>query len=215
MKPIVLVLLVGMMALGNDGRVKRTPLPSPAALAPGRVSDLRVSAVTDTTAVLTWTEVSTGATGIAKYVVRFGPVASFAWGSSADIVTGGCAAPVYGSTAGGGRTRSCVLGGLQARRGYGVQIVAYTGTLNTNAIFGPFSNVATIVTAERVGPMLVQRPGLNMADSVFMRAVWFSAPGYSQDTLPLRGWFNVGAYTALGFFGDSVVLKGYLLVTRP
>jgi len=55
-----------------------------------------------------------------------------------------CGAPVYGSTAGGGRTRSCVLKGLLPGRVYSFQLVPYTGTLNSNAVFGPFSNIAKV-----------------------------------------------------------------------
>lgn len=40
-------------------------------LVPGTVTDLRVSAVTDTSVVLTWTEVASGNTTVAKYLIRY------------------------------------------------------------------------------------------------------------------------------------------------
>ena len=224
MKYFLAVLLVGVFAApGNDGMAvtgpfggSPTPKLSPAALAPAAVTTLRVVGATDTSLVLTWTEVSTAGTGIAKYVVRYDTAAAkfTDWGSEPEVSTGGCAAPVYGSTAGGGKVRACVLGGLKPHRYYEIAVRAFTGTMNLNAVYGPVSNVASGITAERIGPMLIQRPGVK-TDSAYMRQVWFSAPGYSQDTFPMKGWFNVGDYLALAFVGDSVVLKGYLLVVRP
>lgn len=181
--------------------------------APGRVGDLRVSAVTDTSLVLSWTEVASSTTAIARYVLRIAPAASFSWGGTADILTGGCAAPVYGSTAAGGRTRSCVVGGLVAKTAYTVQLVAYTGVLNSNAIFGPFSNTVTANTAQRIGPMLVLRPPMFLDTATIQAA---SISDYGPQQFPLRGKFAYGDRVAL--FYDStgaLVARGYVLITRP
>lgn len=208
-------------SLGNGGMVDPAhgapvrPKLSPSVFAPGRVTTLVAAPVSDTSVVLTWTEVTSGNTAIARYVVRYGPVADFTWGAQTDVLTGGCGAPIYGSTTAGGRIRSCLLGGLSPRMAYSFQLVAYTGALGTTTNFGLLSNVANAITAERIGPMVVWRPGINAGDSAFLRSVWFSAPGYSKDTFPMKGWFNVGSYSALAFLGDSVVLRGYLLVVRP
>jgi len=184
----------------------------PPPVPPGQVTDLRVTAITDTSVVLTWTEISSGTSGIARYVVRYAQQAPFIWGQNADVVKGGCGFPVYGSTAAGGRTRSCVLGGLSPKNWYRFQLAAYTGTLNTStAVFGPLSNIVEAVTAERIGPMVVIRPEM-MADSFPIRGAWIDA---YPDTFPLRGWFSYGSYKILGFVGDSVVARGYLLVTKP
>lgn len=216
---VLAVLLVGVLAsLGNDGMVtvpvsaaRPAPNLSPAALPPGQVTNLTATTLTDTSVVLMWREVASGTTVIAKYVVRVGPM-GFAWHTVPDVLTGGCGAPVYGSTAAGGRTRSCVLGGLTPHRAYDVQVTAYRGTLRIDAVFGPQSNVARAITAERFGPLLVLRPRLAL-DSILLRSVWISA---YPDTFPLRGWVNTGGYGLTGFgIGDSVVAHGYLLVVRP
>jgi fibronectin type III domain protein len=210
---LVATLLAGgaFASPGNEG-MAATPKPSPSAFLPGGVTDLRVSAVTDTSAVLTWTEVASGTSGIARYAVRYGPRGSFVWGASPDVTSGGCAAPVYGSTSAGGRQRSCVLLGLRPLQGYAFQIIAYTGSLATTSNFGPLSNVVEAHTAERVGPMLVWRP-LMFNDSVTIRSAWISL---YPDTLTLRGRFALRDYLVLGFgANDSLVARGYLLVVRP
>jgi len=186
----------------------------PVALAPAGVTDLRVSAVTDTTAVLTWTEAASGTSAVARYVVRFGPLAGFAWGARPDVVTGGCAAPVYGSTAAGGRTRSCVLGGLQSNVAYRFQLVAYTGVLNSTAVFGPFSNTVDATTAQRIGPMLVLRPRM-LLDTLAIAAA--SLPyDFGPSRYPVRGRFPAG--DRIASFYDStgaLIAWGYLLIVRP
>lgn len=200
---------------GNAGMARLGPKPAPSVVAPGGVTTLRADAVTDTSVVLSWVEVSSGTTAIARYVIRAAPVAAqpFTWGSAADVVSGGCAAPVYGSTAAGGRTRSCVLTGLRANTGYDVQLVAYTGVLNSNAVFGPFSNLIHVTTAQRVGPMLVVRPRM-LLDTATIQAA--SITDYGTARFPLRGTFPLGDRIAL--FYDStgaLVARGYVLITRP
>lgn len=190
-----------------------TPKLSPPALAPGAVTDLRVSMVSDTAVTLTWTEVSSSITVPAKYVLRYGFAGAFQWGGTPDVLTGGCSAPVYGSTAGGGRTRSCVLGGLLPNRAYEFQLVAYTGTLKVNAIFGPLSNLATATTASRYGPLVVWRPRMFL-DSVFLTAA--SVDDFGEIRFPLRGRFRMGD-RRVTFYDSSgaVVAVGYVVVTAP
>lgn len=219
------LVLAGVFAFtGNGAWSPRRLLNAPASLAPGRVTDLRVAAATDTSLVLTWTEVASSTSAIARYVVRV-DTAPFPWYTRPDVTTGGCAAPVYGSTAAGGRTRSCVLGSLAARRQYYVKLTAYTGTLNSTAVFGPESNLVTATTAVRVGPMLVHRPPMalgvpanpstgQLLDSVTVAAASLSYFGPTR--FPLRGRFLFGDGTAT--FYDStgaVVARGHLLVVKP
>lgn len=187
---------------------------APPILAPGRVTDLRVVAVTDTSAVLTWTEVASGTSAIARYAIRYGPAGSFTWASRPDVVTGGCAAPVYGSTAAGGRTRSCVLGGLSPKTWYRFQLVAYTGVLNSTAVFGPFSNDEDAVTAQRIGPMLVTRPPMLLDTLVIAEA---SLPyDFGPRRYPVRGRFPAGDRVA-SFYDSTGALTawGYLLLVKP
>jgi len=208
------LVLAGVLAFtGNGGMVSSAPNPPPSAL-PGGVTDLRVSAVTDTSAVLTWTEVPSGTSGIARYVIRFGPFESFTWGTASDVLTGGCGAPVYGSTAGGGKTRSCVLSGLVAKRAYDFQLVAYTGSLPTTANFGPLSNVAEATTAERIGPMLIQRPPMFLDTLAIAEA---SLPyDFGPRRYPIHGRFPAGDRVA-SFYDSTgaLVAWGYLLIVRP
>jgi hypothetical protein len=215
-----LVLAVGVaFALGNGAWFKdaawRPPSAdlNPAASIPGGVNDLRVSAVTDTSVVLSWTEVSSGTTGIARYVIRYGPL-TFTWGTSLDVLTGGCGAPVYGSTALGGRVRSCVLGGLAPKRAYRFQLVAYTGTLATTANFGPLSNVVDATTAERIGPMLVQRPAMFLDTLAIAEA---SLPyDFGPRRYPIHGRFPAGDRVASFYDSTGALIAwGYLLVVRP
>jgi len=220
MKSLLAVLLVGAFAAsGNDGMAgtgpfggSPTPNLSPAAL-PGPVTDLRISAVTDTSAVLTWTEVSTAGTGIAKYAVRFGDLATYGWPNVADVTTGGCAAPIYGSTAGGGRMRSCVLGGLASNRTFRFQVIAYTGVLNTTAVFGPLSNIAEASTAQRIGPMMVLRPRMFLDTLAIAEA---SLPyDFGPRRYPVYGRFPTGDRIA-SFYDSTGALTayGYLLLVK-
>jgi hypothetical protein len=186
-----------------------SPLPPP--VVPATVSDLRASALTDTSVVLTWTEVSSGSTTIARYLVRYGLVTAPSL-AGPYLVTGGCGAPVYGSLAGGGRIRACVLGGLTANTGYAFQVIAYTGTLSTTNNFGDWSNRATATTATRVGPILVWRPRLYL-DSLTFAAVSVSDWG----TLRFPAVRASVGDRQLSFYDSSgaVAGLGYLLVTKP
>lgn len=206
------LLMVGVFAaLGNASMVVKPKLaPS---VVPAQVSDLRASAVSDSVAVLTWTEVNSSLTSIARYVIRYAKLGSFMWNTSTDVLTGGCAAPVYGSTAAGGRTRSCVLNNLTPNTGYEVQLAAYTGVLNSTAVFGPLSNIVRVTTAQRIGPAIVIRPRMFL-DSVVFKSVTVSDYGITQ--FPLRGVFQLGDHYATAYDSTgAIVARGYLLVTKP
>jgi len=112
---------------------------------PATVTDLTVTAVADTTATLTWTEVASGVAGVsAAYALRHGPASGFAWWLLSDEARGSCAAPIAGQ--GVGIKRSCLVIGLTPSTAYSFQVVAFTGTLNSNAVFGNVSNVTTATT---------------------------------------------------------------------
>ena len=110
---------------------------------PGTVSDLNVSATTDATATLSFSQVDDGTGQPAKYDVRYasGPMA---WGSAASVANGSCATPLTGTGTSGGI--SCDVGGLSASTSYNFQVVAFRGTLNSGAVFGGISNVASGTT---------------------------------------------------------------------
>lgn len=185
------------------------------AFAPLQVTDLRISAATDSALVLTWTEVYNGGSGgMVRYLVRYGGFVDFTWTASPNVVTGGCATPVYGSTTSGGRTRSCVLSGLTPNRMYGVQLVSYTGVLTSSTVvFGPLSNVVQGRTAQRVGPMIVSRPPA-VRDTIAIAAVEVS--DWPNVRFPLRGNFWLGDRRAT-FYDSSggITALGYLVIVQP
>jgi hypothetical protein len=217
------VVLAGVLVTGNGGmvvdRVASELLPnlSPSAL-PGTVSDLRVMAVSDTSVALSWTEVNSGNTAIARYAVRVVAMPSPTPGPDEVFrtVTDACGTPVYGSTAGGGQVRSCVVTGLQAVTQYGAQLVAFTGAYGTATNFGLKSNTVLAVTARRFGPSLLIHPSGGAGTPFTLRRVTGTA--FPSETLafPLRGTFATGDYyfTALDDSG-RVSAKGYLYVVKP
>ena len=109
---------------------------------PDGVTDLAVAAASDTSITLSFTEVDDGIGAPASYDVRYVVGPSISWGSSTPSVKdGSCATPVAGTAI--GSTRTCTVLGLTAGTTYSFQLVAFRGTLNVNAVFGPLSNVTT------------------------------------------------------------------------
>src|SRR5882724_9426911 len=104
MKSRVWLLAVGAIAAsGNDGMARLGPKLSPPALAPAGVTDLTARALTDSAIVLQWTEVRSSNTSIPRYVLRYGPSSAFSWGTTTDVLTMGCGAPIVGANTTGGR----------------------------------------------------------------------------------------------------------------
>ena len=123
------------------------------ALPPGTVSNLTVAGINDTTATLTFTEVSDGAGGAAAVDVRFAP-APLQWGSATSVTRGTCTTPVAGTTV--GTTLNCTVLGLTPGTAYNFAVVAFRGTLNVNAVFGGESNVAAgTTTSPAIGSVTV------------------------------------------------------------
>ena len=111
---------------------------------PGTVSDLSVSATSDVSATLAFTQVDDGAGQAASYDVRY-KVAPMDWGTATSSTNGTCATPVAGTAVGG--AMSCTVMGLSASTSYNFQLVAFRGTINVNAKYGGLSNVAAASTA--------------------------------------------------------------------
>src|SRR6266480_864367 len=84
----------------------------------GAVTDLSVTAVTDTSVTLAFTELDDGTGLPASYDIRYA-VASLSWGSGASVGHGTCATPVTGTAIGAKLT--CIIAGLAARTGYEFQ----------------------------------------------------------------------------------------------
>jgi uncharacterized protein YjdB len=111
---------------------------------PGRVTTLAVSAVTDTSVTLSFTEVGNGAGQPATYDVRYA-AGAMDWGSAPTVTRGTCTTPLAGTAI--GATRTCTVLGLSASTVYQFQMVAFRGTLDVDAVFGLLSNVASGTTA--------------------------------------------------------------------
>jgi uncharacterized protein YjdB len=111
--------------------------------APGTVSDLSVASVNETSATLTFTQVDDGTGQPASYDVRYAP-GSISWGSATVVSNGTCHTPLSGAASGANLT--CTVEGLSPATSYDFQLLAFRGTLNSNAVFGHTSNVATAST---------------------------------------------------------------------
>jgi len=111
--------------------------------APGTVTDLAVSGMTDTSATLSFTEVTEGSGQPARYDVRYA-AGTISWGSATEVTRGSCSTPLAGTTVGARRT--CTVLGLTASTAYGFQLVAFRGTLGVDAVFGSPSNGASGTT---------------------------------------------------------------------
>jgi hypothetical protein len=108
------------------------------------VSNLSATANSTSQVTLSFTTVSDGAGGYAKYEIRYYPGSSMNWGAAPDVTAGTCTVPYAPGTA--GQNTSCTITGLSAATQYQFQVVAYRGTLNVDAVFGSLSNVATATT---------------------------------------------------------------------
>jgi uncharacterized protein YjdB len=117
---------------------------------PGMVTDLAVSAVTDTSVTLAFTEVTDGSGRAASSYVRFA-APPLGWASAADVARGTCTVPMGGLTI--GTKRTCTVLGLVPAKGYQFQLVAFRGTLNVDAVFGGLSNVASGTTVANTVPV--------------------------------------------------------------
>jgi hypothetical protein len=116
---------------------------------PGTVTDLTVSAATDTSVTLAFTEVNDGTGKPASYDIRLA-AGTLSWGSAAEVTGGSCASPGAGTAI--GVMRSCSVFGLAASTAYQFQVVAFRGNLNVNAVFGALSNVAGDTTTGSTPP---------------------------------------------------------------
>lgn len=140
------ILLAGGFSafLGNGGMAPSAPkLSLPA---PGTVTDLVVSSTTDRSITVTWTGVASGAPGPAQYEVRYGTSAGFGWGTGTET------APIPGASPNAGERLQLTITGLLPSTSYSVELVAFTGTLNVDAVFGGLSNVATGMTLATLPP---------------------------------------------------------------
>ena len=139
------------------------------ATAPGRVSDLAVSATSDASVTLAFTQVDDGTGQRAKYDIRYA-VAPMSWGSANSVAGGTCATPVAGTAV--SSTLTCTVLGLSPSTNYNFQVTAFRGTQNAAAVFGGVSNVAaaTTTTPASGGTLLFQE---NFEDANLVSRGWY------------------------------------------
>lgn len=141
------------------------PKPSPSAFAPGTVTDLAVNSVTDRSVTVIWTAVTSGTVLPAKYAVRYGTSAGFSWGTASET------APVPGASPAAGERIQLAITGLLPATAYSVQLVAFTGTLNVDAVFGGLSNVVSGTTLATPPPPPPPPPS-GPADTLWASWTW-------------------------------------------
>src|SRR6266566_8905286 len=98
---------------------------------PGQVTDLAVTATSDSGVTLTFTEVTDGVGQPANYDVR-DATDSFSWAAATSVTLGTCATPLAGVAI--GATRDCSVLGLTPGTTYTFQLVAFRVTLNQNLV---------------------------------------------------------------------------------
>lgn len=155
--------------------------------APGTVTNLAVSGTTDSSATLTFTQVTNGAGGAASYEIRYA-TGTISWGSATAAAAGTCATPVAGTTV--GATLTCTVNGLAASTAYQFQVVAFRGTLSVNAVFGSLSNVASGSTPA-VPPSATTVASVTVSPSSASgnvgQSAQFSATAYNSSGTALTG----------------------------
>jgi hypothetical protein len=183
-----LALLIGGIAACGAGDGKTTA-PAGGSGTPGQVTDLSVSASTDTTATVSFTQVDDGTGHPAQYDLRY-TVAPISWGSAADTSHGSCSNPIAGTAIGVKLT--CTIAGLAPSTSYNFQIMAFRGTLNAGAVLGALS---AIVAAATPGSGVVSPPATNV----------FFQENFDDTNLAARGWYDNTsiAITTADYYGAS------------
>ena len=171
--------------------------------APAQVTDLAATAMTDTSATLSFTEVDNGLGAPASYDIRVAPT-PLVWGGTAPSVKQGtCATPVAGTAI--GAKRICTVLGLTTGTAYDFQLASYRGTLMVNAVFGPLSNVASGTARTPAPPPVTTAPGtvtdLQVASATatsvtlsFTEVTGGSGQPASYDSAPRRARPSIGAH---------------------
>ena len=117
---------------------------------PGTVTNLAVASVAANSVTLSFTEVTNGAGQPASYDIRYA-AGALSWAAATSVSQGTCAVPVAGTAI--GATRTCTVLGLASATSYQFRLVAFRGTLNVDAVFGAFSNIASGTTGTSTAPV--------------------------------------------------------------
>jgi hypothetical protein len=139
----------GLSNIVSATTTAEAPPPPPPDTAPGRVSDLSVSAIGTNSVTLSFTQVNDGTGKPASYDVRYA-VAPISWGDASSTTSGTCTTPVTGTAIGSRLT--CTVLGLSSSTNYNFQLVAFRGTLNVSVVFGALSNIAAASTTGSTPP---------------------------------------------------------------
>lgn len=147
---------------------------------PGTVTDLQAAATGSTSVTLSFTQVNGGTGQPAKYDVRYA-VAPISWGSATSTTNGTCTTPVAGTAI--GSQLSCTVLGLTPATNYGFQLVAFRGTMNLNAVYGPLSNtVSATTTASGPPPAPVASVSVTPASSTLQIGATVQLSAVTRDS---------------------------------
>ncbi|MGE0160386.1 MAG: fibronectin type III domain-containing protein [Gemmatimonadales bacterium] len=136
------------------------------------VNDLSVSAVTDSSVTIRWTEVSDGEGAAAWYRVRVGRL-PFDWATAAAA----CASSVAGTAV--GAPRSCTIPGLSASSDYAVQVMSYR-------------NAAGVSDGEAMSNLANGKTAAAQATAQQATAgIWISPAEVARLPMSGTGWTNV------------------------
>jgi uncharacterized protein YjdB len=138
-----LALIPALAVCSSDGTTVIGADSSGISNTPGTVSDLSVSATSDVSATLAFTQVDDGTGHPASYDVRY-KVAPMDWGTANSSTSGTCTTPLGGTKV--GSVMSCTVTGLSPSTSYNFQLIALRGAINSNAKYGGLSNLAAAST---------------------------------------------------------------------
>ena len=116
---------------------------------PGQVTDLAVTATSDSGVTLTFTEVTDGVGQPANYDVREA-TDTFSWAAATSVTLGTCATTMAGVAV--GAQRDCSVLGLTPGTTYTFQLVAFRVTMNQNLVYGALSNQVSGTTTVAGAP---------------------------------------------------------------
>ena len=202
----------GMSGTSSVTVTAAPPPPPPPPPPPGTVGDLRVASVTDSSVTLAFTEVTDGNGAPAKYAIRWA-AGTFSWSAATDVARGSCTVPMAGTAI--GAARSCTVLGLAAGTGYGFQLLAFRGTLNVDAVFGAFSNIASGTTGVSTAPVASVTVSPASASVGVAQTVQLTATPKDASGNPLTGravtWGSSNALVAI--VGSSGLVTGLVVGT--
>lgn len=105
------------------------------------VADVTASALSSTSATVHFTALSDGTGAAAKHDVRLA-AGVISWGEASSVASGTCSTPYTPGVT--NTVVTCTITGLTTGTQYDIQLVAYKGTPNVDAVYSNLSNIATV-----------------------------------------------------------------------